>query len=95
MGGSDQTQLDTWRCVLAWAGWLAPLHASLPFAFGWIERHHGRLSAEASLVAVHLLFPVLYVLIGERVDFAFAHWAALLGLNHLAVLAGGLALLAL
>lgn len=88
MSDPVQSESVTWRTVLGWAAFLAPLHAVLPLIFGWVERQHGRTAAEGGLVAVHLLFPFVYVSIGERVPLTFAHWAALLGLNHLGVLLG-------
>jgi hypothetical protein len=88
MPADDQNEPVDWRKVLRWAAGLAPLHAALPFAFSWVERQHGRTFAQGCLVAVHLLFPFAYVSIGERVPLTFAHWAVLLGLNHLGVLVG-------
>ena len=83
-----QSEPVAWRTVLRWAAGLAPLHAALPFIFGWLERQHGRTAAEGCLGAVHLLFPVAYMAIGERIPLTFAHWAVLLGLNHVGVLVG-------
>jgi hypothetical protein len=74
------------------AAWLAPLHLALPAGLSWVGRRHGVEAAELVVAAIHALFPLLYLLVAERVRFGFGQWALLLALNHGALLVGWAAL---